>query len=155
MMDPEVRDFLADVPRDLRHTVNVLRRLVLAAAPRLSETVLWRSLSYHRPELGGRVKGAVCLITPKADHVELGFIHGVLLPDPRGMLTGHGRSKRVIRIDDAADLEADEPLADLIRAAVVTRPVGDGSDVAPSGGPPRRTTPRRVRRGESAHGGTT
>jgi len=67
-MRADVRAFLARVPRNRRETVKALRELVLAAAGGTVESVLWRSLSYHRPELGGRVKGAVCLITPKTDH---------------------------------------------------------------------------------------
>jgi len=121
-MNAEVREFLTHVPRNLRATVKALRRLVLAAAGGTVESVLWRSLSYHRPELGGRVKGAVCLITPKTDHVELGFIHGILLPDPGRLLTGHGRSKRVIRMTSMADLSDTRMLAALVRAAVTIRP---------------------------------
>lgn len=122
-MNADVRQFLASVPKNLQKTVKTLRELVLSAADGTTESVLWRSLSYHRPELGGRVKGAVCLITPKADCVELGFIHGVLLPDPGHLLTGQLRSKRVVRITATTDLLNDKTLPDLIRTAVAIRPV--------------------------------
>jgi hypothetical protein len=122
-MDADVRGFLAAVPTDLQRTVKAVRELVLSAAAGTTESVLWRSLSYHRPELGGRVKGAVCLITPKTDYVELGFIHGVLLPDPEHLLTGRLRSKRVVRIAAAMNREDKRALRDLIQAAVTSRPV--------------------------------
>jgi hypothetical protein len=118
-MNPEIRQFLKAVPANLRPTVTALRQVVLGAAAGSKESVLWRSLSYHRPELGGRVKGAVCLITPKTDHVELGFIHGILLPDPQHLLTGEGVSKRVVRVTPETDLSS---LEELIRAAVRIRP---------------------------------
>ena len=128
-MNAEVRRFLAGVPNDLRRIVEDLRVLVVAAAgPTTAETVVWRSLSYHRPESGGRVKGAVCLITPKAGHVELGFIHGVRLPDPVHLLTGHLRSKRVVRITATTDLRNNRALCDLIRAATEVRFDAGGSE---------------------------
>jgi hypothetical protein len=123
-MNSDVRHFLANLPTNTRRTVKSLRALVLAAAGPTTESVLWRSLSYHRPELGGRVKGAVCLITPKTEYVELGFIHGTLLPDPSHLLTGHRRSKRVVRIADATKLRNNRSLHDLIRAAARIRPGG-------------------------------
>jgi hypothetical protein len=136
-MDAAVRQFLAGVPPNVREIVKALRALVLAAAGPTTESLLWRSLSYHRPELGGRVKGAVCLITPKSDHVELGFIHGALLPDPGHVLTGVRRSKRVVRVTAPAGVRHDKALHDLIRAAAEIRPVGDKSGVP---GPARGCT---------------
>ena len=137
-MNAEVCEFLTHVPKNLRATVKALRGPVLAAADGTVESVLWRSLSYHRPELGGRVKGAVCLITPRTDYVELGFIHGILLPDPERLLTGHGRSKRVIRIASTADLSHTRKLAALIRAAATIRPRPGPAKRGPTSRRPRR-----------------
>ncbi len=122
-MNRDVRLFLAGVPGDLRATVTALRRIVLSAAPQASETLVWRSLSYHLPHVGGRVKGAVCLITPKADRVQLGFIHGALLLDPAGLLKGRGVSKRVVEIRPGTDVTDNQALIALVRAAVIVRPV--------------------------------
>ena len=91
------------------------------AAPETSETVVWGSLSYHVPELGGRVKGAVCLIAPRRGHVELGFVHGALLPDPRGLLTGSQKEKRVVRVERIEDVRR-PGMFDLVKAAVEVRP---------------------------------
>lgn len=118
----DVRTFLSGLPAGTVRIAKALRRLVLAAAPGTRESIVWGSLSYHRPELGGRVKGAVCLITPRADHVELGFIHGVLLADPEHLLEGERRSKRVVRITAVPDPAQAAMLEALVRAAAVTRP---------------------------------
>jgi hypothetical protein len=134
-----VSDFLGAVPPETRRTVVALRRIVRGAARGSRETVVWRSLSYHIPELGGRVKGAVCLITPRRGYVELGFIHGALLPDPQRLLTGNQKEKRVVRVERVEDLPRPALVA-LVKAAV---------EVRPDAGPPfsrrilRRPTTRR------------
>lgn len=101
--------------------VNALRELARAAAPTAPETVLWGGLSYHLAFLGGRVKGAVCRITARHNHVELGLIDGVLLPDPSHLLRGTSKSKRMVRVDHLEDL-SEAALAALVRSAVETRP---------------------------------
>ncbi len=108
---------------DSQRLVEALRILVREAAPEAIESEVWDGLSYHLPELGGRVKGAVCQIAMKGEEVELGFIHGVLLSDPQGLLRGEGKSKRHVRLASLSHLP-DQALVDLIRAAVVTRPGG-------------------------------
>ncbi|WP_158305478.1 DUF1801 domain-containing protein [Opitutus terrae] len=89
---------MATLPPGQRKIAQALRRLVRETVPSATETVLWRSLSYHRPELRGRIKGAVCLITPKHTCVNLEFIHGARLPDPRRLLRGSGREKRFVQL---------------------------------------------------------
>jgi len=63
------------------------------AAPDATETILWKTLSYHDAVRGGKVKGAVCQISLHADHVRLSFIHGAALPDPSGILRGDRQVK--------------------------------------------------------------
>jgi hypothetical protein len=99
-----------------RRLVAVLRAVVRRAAPEAEESLLWGSLSYHRPEVGGRVKGAVCLIVVKGDVVRLDFIHGVRLADPSRLLEGRQISKRFVPIGSAADARRPEVTA-LIREA--------------------------------------
>jgi hypothetical protein len=99
-----VSAFLEVLAPDVRRVVSAVRKLVRAAAPAATETVLWGSLSYHLPMLGGRVKGAVCQITPRHNHVEVGFIHGVLLADSKHLLRGSGKSKRTVRVEHVENL---------------------------------------------------
>jgi hypothetical protein len=112
----EVGIFLARLPRRQGQIVAALRRLVRQTAPETAETVLWASLSYHRSSFGGRVKGAVCLITPRDDCVHLGFIHGSALADPFCLLRGSGKAKRFVPIESVQDIDR-QALSHLVRAA--------------------------------------
>lgn len=103
----EIEVLVAGLSRQQRQVVAKLRRLIRQAAPEAEETVLWGSLSYHRPALGGRIKGAVCLITPKMDCVHLGFIHGAVLTDPLRLLRGTAKVKRFVRIEKVGDIDED------------------------------------------------
>lgn len=92
-MTSEVREFLRSLPPASRGVVSALRAVVRRAVPDVEESVLWGGLSYHRPSVGGRVKGAVCLIGVKQGKVRLDFIHGVRLADPMRILKGQKRKK--------------------------------------------------------------
>lgn len=112
----DIASFLGGVPRPQRPVVDALRKLVRQAAPHTVETVLWRSLFYHRPELGGRIAGAVCLITPGEDGVRIGFIHGAALADPDWQLRGDAKAKRFVPIRKLGEVRR-AALRKLIRAA--------------------------------------
>lgn len=113
---PGVREFLDQLPRDRREVVLALRETVKRIAPNAQESVLWGGLSYHRPRVGGRVKGAVCQINRKRDEVRLEFIHGVRLSDPERILLGDAISKRYVLIRTVQDAR-DAVIASLIREA--------------------------------------
>jgi hypothetical protein len=68
----------------------VVRRLV----PHAEESLLWGGLSYHRPQVGGRVKGAVCQVVVRGGRVRLDFIHGIRLADPCALLQGEQVAKQ-------------------------------------------------------------
>ena len=116
----ELNAFLRELSPGDRRLVRALRALVRRTIPRCDETMLWGGISYHRPEIGGRVKGSVCLIGAKRGRVEIGFIHGARLNDPQRLLQGTRLSKRFVPIRSASDIE--QPgLAQLIRdAAAIT-----------------------------------
>jgi hypothetical protein len=120
-VDADVRAFLDNLSPEIRGVVSALREVVLRTIPQAEESILWGSLSYHRPDVGGRVKGAVCLIVAKKGRARLDFIHGIRLADPSGLLQGHQLSKRVVPIETAADAERQE-IAALIREAAVLDP---------------------------------
>jgi len=112
----ELDAFLRELSPEERRLVRSLRALVRRTIPRCDETMLWGGISYHRPEIGGRVKGSVCLIGAKHGQVEIGFIHGARLDDPERLLRGSRLSKRFVPIRAQSDV--DRPaLANLIRAA--------------------------------------
>lgn len=111
-----VAEFVNGLRPSTREVVQALRRVVLCVAPDSRETVLWGGLSYHRPDVGGRIKGAICQISAKSDRVRLEFIHGVRLTDPRRLLEGDRVSKRYVPVADVR--RANDPdLAALVRQA--------------------------------------
>jgi hypothetical protein len=112
----EVETFLDELAPECREIVSALRKVVAKESPAAEETVLWGGLSYHRPWVGGRVKGAVCQIGVKRGAVRLDFIHGVWLSDPHRLLQGDRRSKRFVPVASVADAERPE-IAALIREA--------------------------------------
>jgi hypothetical protein len=66
MQNADLTGFLDSLDPEARKLVVALRRVVRRTVPAAEESLLWGGLSYHRPEVGGRVKGAVCQIGPNA-----------------------------------------------------------------------------------------
>lgn len=95
----EVEKFLQHKPADLRDLALELRNIVAMVAPQAAERILWKGLSYHDPDRGGPVKGGICQIEFREDHVRLSFIHGTFLEDPKGLLKGNRLAKRYVRLE--------------------------------------------------------
>jgi hypothetical protein len=121
MKAPDLRGFLKGLPDPAREIVLALRDVVRQNAPHAEESLLWGGLSYHRPGIGGRVKGAVCQIVTRGGRIRLDFIHGIRLADPRGVLQGDRVSKRFVPVDSAAKAGRPE-IAALIREAAALDP---------------------------------
>jgi hypothetical protein len=121
MRPADLKAFLDTLSPEIRELVSALRDVVRRTVPHAEESLLWGSLSYHRPQVGGRVKGAVCQIGVKGGQVRLDFIHGVRLVDPCGLLQGERLSKRFIPIRSIADAERPE-VAALIQEAAALDP---------------------------------
>jgi hypothetical protein len=113
--------FFDNLSPDDQDLVEALREVVRRVVPEAKETLLWGGLSYHRPQVGGRVKGAICLIGAKRGKVHLEFIHGIRLADPQRLLQGNRLSKRHVLIDTVADALRPE-IAALIREAAALDP---------------------------------
>jgi hypothetical protein len=120
-MNADLTAFLDNLSPAAQEIVLVLRAVVRRTIPHAEESVVWGSLSYHRPQVGGRVKGAVCLIVVRGGRVRLDFIHGMRLADPSGLLQGDQVSKRFVSIETVADAERPE-IAALIREAAALDP---------------------------------
>jgi hypothetical protein len=120
-MPSDVSAFLRSLPPAVRGVVTAIRRVARRTIPEVEESLLWGGLSYHRPAVGGRVKGAVCLIAVKQGKVRLDFIHGIRLTDPSGLLQGQLISKRYVPIETIADATRPEIEA-LIREAAALAP---------------------------------
>ena len=120
----DVQDFLDGLAPEVRDIVETLRLVIARIVPAAEETVVWGALSYHRPWIGGRVKGAVCPIVVKRDTVRLDFIHGADLVNPHALLQGTQLAKRFVPIRSVADAKRPE-VADLIRHAAAWEPNSD------------------------------
>jgi len=119
--NPCLDAFLYGLSPETRQLVLALRKVVCATAPQAEESLVWGALSYHRPQIGGRVKGAVCQIVVKGGHVRLDFIHGIRLRDSLCLLKGQGVSKRYVPIASIADAQR-PAIAALIRGAAALDP---------------------------------
>lgn len=119
MNQADLKAFLDALSPETRQLVSALRKVVRRTVPDAEESLLWGGLSYHRPQVGGRVKGAVCQIGAKEGQVRLDFIHGIRLPDPCGLLQGDRLSKRFVPIGTVADAERPEIIALIQEAAAL------------------------------------
>ena len=101
----QLLEFLA--PYDVRvgEIALALREIVLKEAPEANET-LFRgyavSLTYS---LTNRWTQGFCHIVVYRNHVNLGFLKGAVLPDPKGLLEGSGKMIRHLRVASRDVLE--------------------------------------------------
>ena len=108
--------FLQRTPPHLQDIVFELRNIIASVAPAATEVILWKGTSYYFKERGGPVSAGICQINVLEDHVHLGFIHGVFLPDPRSLLEGDRKVKRFVRLCSYESAPW-EDLRDLITAS--------------------------------------
>jgi hypothetical protein len=108
----EVETFLQHIPAPLQEIVLELRNLIVSVSPDAVEVIRWGGLSYFHEGGGGIVSAGICQIGIREDHIELAFIHGAFIADPRHLLEGKQKAKRFIRIDsyEAASWEYLEEL---------------------------------------------
>ena len=111
---------MADTDQALRPVARRLRGIVFEVHPDAVEVVRLgdRAATYG---LGPRkmIEG-YCYVLPHQRWVNLGFLQGVRLPDPTGLLEGTGASLRHVRIRSLEAAEAPAVRA-LIEAAVAER----------------------------------
>ncbi len=107
----DVDDFFSRYEAEVRETARALRAALRRIAPDANETlhVGWKCVSY------GTAK-KFCAIAPHTSSVNLQFHAGAALDDPRGLLTGTGKSMRHVKLVAAKDVRR-AGLAKLIREA--------------------------------------
>lgn len=94
-------------------TINRLRTIVKSAAPELDERMRWQQVGYLIS------KKDVCGIYPSSDHVNLSFLQGSTLRDPKGLLEGTGKEMRHIKVFRVEDIGEDTVKA-YVREAVAS-----------------------------------
>lgn len=107
---------LEGYPAEIRSVAERLRQIVLEEVPEAEEAgyVGWRLIGYRGPHY-------FCFVAPHADHVRLGFEHGVRLRDPDGLLEPMGKQVRFVRCLPGHMLPA-RAVRSLIRAALNQKP---------------------------------
>ena len=122
LREDEIASVLCGLSDKLSDMALELRRLVLSVGPELDEQIAFHALCFSVPGRPyGTIGGNVCLIGSKRGSLQLGFLHGVHLPDPHGLLEGKGKAKRHIEWSARREVRP-EQLEPLIRAAIAYDP---------------------------------
>lgn len=94
--DP-IAAFFSRYPPDAQAISWELRAMVRAAMPGAHETLYEReNHTSYGPSAARR--DVICYICPLRDYVRLGFMYGLGLPDPAGLLIGEGKRLRHVKV---------------------------------------------------------
>ena len=144
--DPQYLRLLVTYSEGVRRLALAARKLILEEAPDASEFVYQVYTIADHFSFTERPSDAFVFTTAHANWVNLGFNFGSVLPDPRGLLRGDGKSIRHVRIATAGELEM-SGVRELVRDAIALaeRPEGPAGKprtivrlAAPSGSKARR-----------------
>jgi hypothetical protein len=111
MPNPEVDNWFSTSAHPLKDLMQGLREAILAADPRIEESIKWKSPTFA-------YKGNIASINPQAKQfVSLMFHRGADIPGDFPHLQGSGEVARYMRFADAADLDARrDELTAIVRA---------------------------------------
>ncbi len=107
----EVESALRFQRPDLVNLVLEIRSIVVRVTPSATERISSRGLTFYDADKGGTIKGGICFVDIRDDHVLLRFGLGTFLDDPKSLLTGdrlYMRHMDISSFDDApwTDIEA-------------------------------------------------
>lgn len=114
---PAVEKILEHISPELQDIILELRNIVATLAPDAAEEFRNKGFIIYDARRGGPVSAGICQILIIQEHIELAFIHGAFLPDPKGLFTGERRYKKIVRITSFALAPWDD-LKDLITASI-------------------------------------
>ena len=98
---------IAPFPSEVQNIALEIRNLVAEVASQATEEVHSRGFSYYFKDRGGPVSAGICQIKLTQDHVQLAFIHGAFLDDPRHLLSGKAKAKRYLEISSFSNTDWD------------------------------------------------
>lgn len=100
-------------------TLDGLRKVILAAAPGIVETVKWRKPSNPAGVPVWESNGIICTGERYKDKVKLTFMSGAKLKDPAGLFNAEdkGATRRAIDVPEGGKVDA-KALTALVREAV-------------------------------------
>ncbi len=115
-MDTKVEDFLNSYPVEIRDLMLKMRTLILEMMPdAIEHLTAYKSIAFGTSV--SAMKDDIFYIAPFKSHINLGFMRGGELPDPKGVLEGTGKLLRHVKIKKAEDLEK-PGLRELMIAAI-------------------------------------
>lgn len=101
--DPEVDRWFADLDHPLKDAMLRVRKIILSADRRMTETIKWKSPTYM-------FEGNMASINPRSKkNVQLMFHTGAKLPGKHPRLEGGGGTTRYMSFADIADVKAKKP----------------------------------------------
>jgi hypothetical protein len=108
--NPEVDAWFAAKAHPLTEAMQMARRLILDADPRVTESIKWQTPTFS-------FRGNIASFNPAKKQVSLLFHRGAEIPGQHPRLVGDGRLARVMRFADVAEVEqAAGDLQEVIRA---------------------------------------
>jgi hypothetical protein len=115
-MSDEITKWLTGYPTHVARLSMAACRAVLRAVPSAEERLRpgWKLIGYSAPRY-------FAFVAPKADHVEIGFEWGIMLPNLDELLVGSGSQVRVVVVRDRTVLSS-PALAELLRVAAKLAP---------------------------------
>jgi hypothetical protein len=107
----EVESALRFQRHDLVDLLLEIRSIVVRVNPSATERINSRGLTFYDADKGGTIKGGICFVDIRDDHVRLRFGLGAFLDDPKSLLAGdrlYMRHLDISSFDDApwTDIEA-------------------------------------------------
>jgi hypothetical protein len=99
-MEPKIQQFLLKLNDKKRELAMLTRDTILAASPKISETIKWNQLTFTY----GKANLAFIYTYAGSDGINLGFFKAVELADPKKLLEGTGKSMRHIKIKSIKEI---------------------------------------------------
>ena len=90
-------------PSDLVDLLLEVRNIVARVAPWATERLNLGGLTYYDANKGGTIKGGICFVDIRDDHVRLRFGLGAFLDDPKSLLAGDRLYMRHLDISSFED----------------------------------------------------
>jgi hypothetical protein len=104
--DRRLLGYLAVYDPHIADLTLALRDIVFEEAPEAVESIVKSyAVAIGFSFTGKPLKDGFCHVVTYADHVNLGFNHGALLPDPNRVLEGKGKMIRHVTMREQKDLE--------------------------------------------------
>lgn len=103
----DVQTLLANYPESVQATAARLRAIVHDLLPDANEDVTGHKTINYSTD-AGVMKGGMVYIAPLKASVNLGFVDGIDLDDPDGLLKGTGKRLRHIKFTQPDDVDRQE-----------------------------------------------